>query len=175
MDSLYKELEIYSPQLASLKASVLLSGSMYFGDPSMDPDIDIDFVCRDISQNHEYMLEKIIDNMEMSMDIRVEAGTKYISQIMENLRNFGTCDFLDGGIYASSARKAFYFGAPTLLMGKDIYLSGNEHNKKHLRNMRKRIDLKADDDAVFRAIMIINLDEMTDRKRKAKPVYANKK
>src|SRR3989338_8760249 len=44
LESFFNELKLYEPQLEKLRVAVMVTGSFYFGDPSIHPDIDFDFI-----------------------------------------------------------------------------------------------------------------------------------
>ncbi|HJO14854.1 MAG TPA: hypothetical protein QGG70_02285 [Candidatus Pacearchaeota archaeon] len=165
----YRELEIYEPQLRNLKIAGLLAGSLYFGDPSNDPDVDYSLIALDASNNPKGILGTISNELENLSDLRIECGPDYVDELEKYVD-----DMVDHRYERESMTADDIDILAFLSVAEPIPLSYCDSNPvlERIQALRTKIDQAAQEDPVFRALIISELDQVKkERTLKDRPVY----
>lgn len=163
----------YSSKLTDLKVAGLLYGSIYFGDPSPEPDLDFDLVAFNNMDNPNELLENILDEVDSNLlDIcqkPCHGSVVYLECHEKKLNNFMRQRY-------ESIINDDYFVMDTslLLISKRFYYDSCDNNfvSSELNRLESLIENTIKDDSVFRSLVInefINIEN--DRKGRSRPVY----
>lgn len=163
----------YSGKLSCLKFAGLLYGSIYFGDPSSEPDIDFDFAVFSKLENSDNLLEIILDEVDSNL---LEFTQKPSHGKVICLEDYETK--LNGFIHQNyvplMGDEDFIMDVSLFLTAKRVYCDFCDNNfiGHKLNCLEGLIECAVQKSSVFRSLVInefINIEN--DRKRLFRPVY----
>lgn len=175
LEKLMNEISIYEPQLQNLRVGLLISGSFYFGDPSIDPDLDFDFVYYDNKDNPNYILQTIVKeiNNESSISLSLDGGYIPLTEFSQDLK------ILQEKNYASLNRSeienlGFFYISNSLMINplNMLPFCDSVSVERSINRLQNEIQIIASQNPIYRALLIHYNDKIiNDRSTKVRPVY----
>ncbi|MBS3093435.1 hypothetical protein J4456_02535 [Candidatus Pacearchaeota archaeon] len=175
LESFFNELKLYEPQLEKLRVAVMVTGSFYFGDPSIHPDIDFDFIHVNKDDNPDNILETIVEEIEESFPIRVDGSAVNLENYQKDFISLKHNKYQHLFI-ADSENLEFFYITNSLVLNPVTYLPfcKNAQLQRKIGQLQKNINKTARTDDILRALLINCCDSIISDRRRGdiiRPVY----
>lgn len=167
--TMYRTLRHYEPSLRNTRVVGLLGGSFYFGDPSLGPDLDLDFVSISRGDLPQDVFSRLIGELTHDLEMPVQGRVILLESYQKLLQH------LRSRRYQKIAYKdEFITDTSMILLAKRIvlYFCDTAGVMNMLDETITTIEDIVADNPLFRALLIEYFGHIEqDRRDKNRPVY----